>query len=58
MKILTRQDLTTGKIFADIVLTHREVLLIILGKVVSGEKPQVSIQIVGYGKEESKNGKT
>ena len=56
MKILSRQDLKTGKIFADVILTHREVLLIILGKVVKGEVPNLAIKIVGYGEEKSKHG--
>lgn len=56
MKILSRQDIRTGKIFVNIVLTNKEALRIIDGKVVNGEEPYLSIQIVGYGEDESKGG--
>ena len=51
MKILSRQELSTGKIFVNIILTNKDALRIILGKVVSGEAPYLQVQIVGYGKE-------
>lgn len=56
MKILSRQELKTGKIFVNIILTNKEALRIIDGKVVNGEEPYLAIQIVGYGEEESKGG--
>jgi len=54
MKIESRQDLNTGKIFADIILTEEEVKKLIDGKVVKGEVPNLAIQIVGYGEEKDK----
>lgn len=54
MKILSRQDIKTGKIFVDIILTEKEVAKLIEGKVVNGELPEVAIQIVGYGDEKEK----
>jgi len=51
MKIMSRQDITTGKIFANLVLTKEEVERLIDGKVIAGEEPLLFIQIVGYGEE-------
>jgi len=51
MNILTRQDVKTGKIFVDIILTEKEVAKLIEGKLIKGESPQVALQIVGYGDE-------
>ena len=51
MKIESRQDLKTGKIFVNIILTEEEALRIIDGKVVSGEEQYLAIRIVGYGEE-------
>lgn len=51
MKIMTRQDIKTGKVFVNIVLTEDELERLVDGKVVNGELPEVSIQIVGYGEE-------
>lgn len=56
LKILSRQELSTGKIFVNIILTEEEVKRLISGKVINGEEPMLSIQIVGYGEEESKGG--
>ena len=52
MKILSRQELSTGKIFVNLVLTKEEVERLIAGKVITGEEPLLAIQIVGYGEEE------
>lgn len=51
MEVLSRQDVSTGKIFANIILTKEEVEKLIAGGVVSGQEPQLAIQIVGYGDE-------
>lgn len=49
MEIMTKQDIVTGQVFANVVLTEEEVEKLVKGKVVNGDVPEVSIQIVGYG---------
>ena len=51
MKILSRQEVKTGKIFVNLVLTKEEVEKLVAGKIVNSEDEHLSIQIVGYGDE-------
>ncbi len=51
MKIMSRQEIATGKIFVSLVLTKEEVERLIAGGVITGEEPLLAIQIVGFGDE-------
>ena len=53
MKIMSRQDIKTGRIFVNLVLTKEEVEKVITGGVVDGEDWHLAIQIVGYGEEDA-----
>lgn len=46
MEILSRQELSSGKIFVNLVLTTEEVKKLIAGRVVNGEEPELATGIV------------
>lgn len=55
MKIMSRREIESNQLFVNIVLTEEEVKKLIDGKVVSDAKPEIAIQIVGYGDEKDKD---
>ena len=55
MKILTRVETESGKIFANVILTKEEGEKLLGGGVVNGELPEVAIQIVGYGDDDKES---
>ena len=55
MKIMSRREIETNQLFVNIVLTKEEVAKLIDGKVIRDEKPEIAIQIVGYGNEKNKD---
>ena len=55
MNIMTKQDIKTGQVVADIVLTEKEVKKLVDGKIVTGDQPKLAVQIVGYGDESAKS---
>ena len=57
MKIMSKQEIKTGKIFVNLILTKEEVKRLIDGKVINGEDSHLAIQIVGYGEEEAEANK-
>ncbi len=51
MKAISRVELSSGKIFINVVLTEEETKHLIEGNVVSFEDSHLNIQVVGYGEE-------